>query len=564
MATSVGISRLRSPTGPAIALDTTTKGYVDALATQGSGVGKVRPTPVPAAIGVDANYAAFPGVAWYPDTAQLRMVWRQGTDHSTARDGVIKTSVSNDLGRTWATATTALSDGAAPDLRDPSISTSTDLTTTYLTYFKGSVSLAAAGCFLRTSTDRGASWGSEVRIDPTQPYAAITAPVRQLADGSLAAVYYGKSGADTFDSCWYATSATGASWSVTRVANGQTASTNYQEPWLVISGSTFLIFYRHGSSSIGVLKSTNSGSSWTSPAASISSATGRPSAAWMTSGTIALQYRRTTDGACCLRTSKTGLVNTWNPETIMFTGAQALTMDYCCPVEISPGSAYCPSGKELSSSSAKVYSIYLTEGAGTSPLGDSVPGGNASVASDIDFIAFADIFHYPNGSLPAPWTTGAGTVTVTEGNLVSGAADNSPDYALVTTTLADAWIEADLMWSGSQAGFGIIFHWVDSSNFLYYTAETGGTALRLYKVVAGTPTVLAGPATDALNASVWHRLAVSARSNRIQCFANGVNVLSYTLTGGEQTSFGTSLVHGVKLNPASGGQHSCRRFLIRS
>lgn len=564
MATGVGISRLRSPTGPVSTLDTATRKYVDALTTQGSGVGKVRPTPVPASIAVDSAYSAFPGAVWYPDTSQLRIVWRQGTDHSTARDGVIKTSVSTDLGRTWATATTALSDGAAPDLRDPSISATTDLATTFLTYFKGSSGLAAAGCFLRTSSDRGVTWGSEVRIDPTQPYAAITAPVVQLADGSLAAVYYGKSGADTFDSCWYATSATGASWSVTRVANGQTATTNYQEPWLVISGSTFLIFYRHGASNIGVLKSTNSGSSWTSPAITIGGATGRPSAVWMSSGTIALQYRRTTDGACCLRTSKTGLVSAWFPETVMFTGAQALTMDYCAPVEVAYGSVYCPSGKEISGSSAKIYSIYLTEGAGITPLGDSIPGGNGAVANDFDFIAFADIFHYQNGTLPAPWITGAGTVVIAEGNLVSGAADNSPDYALVASGVADAWIEADLMWSGSQAGFGIVLHWVDASNFLYYTAETSGTAIRLYKVVAGTPTAVAGPATDALNASVWHRLAISARSNRIQCFANGANTLSYTLTGPEQTTFGASQIHGVKLNPASGGQHSCRKFLIRS
>lgn len=566
MSARTTLSRLRVAAGAAGTTDVAPKAYADRLVTQAAGVGKVRPTPQPMGIGVDASYSAFPGVVYFPDTGQMRMVWRQGTDHVTARDGVIRTSVSSDLGRTWGTASTTLSDGTAPDLRDPSISVTTDLVTTILTYFKGSSGNSMQGAFVRLSTDRGATWGSETRID-TQTAAAISAPVVHLANGTLLATYYGKASGDTFDSCWIATSTNGGtSWNTpVRVANGQTASTNYQEPWAVAAGATVRIFYRHGSTSIGMLESTNSGGSWTSPTAVISSATGRPSAAWMSSGTIVLQYRRTSDAACCLRTSKTGAVNTWFPETLMFTGTTSLAMLYCAPVEVAYGSVYCPSAKELSGSSARISSIYLTEGAGTSPLGNSIPNGYGAIANDIDLIAFADNFHYVNGTVPSPWSTGGGAITISEGRLASGNADNTPDYAIVNTGVADCYIEADLWWQGAQAGFGIILRWVDSSNFMYFTVETGGTALRLYKVVSGTTTSVAGPATEALVASAWHRFALSARSGRVVCYTNdGAVAFGYTLDGGESALFNASTTHGVKLNPAVSGQHYCRRFLVRS
>lgn len=565
MGSASGISRLLG-LGAITAGEVPTKGYLDDLSAWASGMGKVRATRAPVPLAVDANYAAFPGAVWFPDTGQIRLVWRQGTDHYLARDGVIKTATSDDLGRTWSLATTTVADPAAPDLRDPSISTSPTLTTTYLTYFKGSAANSAAGSFFRLSGDRGITWGAEVRIDANMPYSAICAPVVTLASGALAAVFYGKAntGTETYDSCWFTTSANGGTtWTApVRVCNGQAASTHYQEPWLIVNGTTLTVYYRHGSGNIGMIRSTNSGSSWTAPAVTIANATGRPSAVRMTSGTVALQYRRATDAAACLRTSRDG--STWYPEAVLFTGTTSLAMAYCAPIEIVPGLVYCPSAKEISASSAKLYSIYLTEGAGATPLGDSVPGGYESIADDIDFIAFADIFHYPNNSVPGPWYAGAGSIAVSEGKLVAAVQDNNPDYGLVAVGTPDVWIEADLMWSGAQAGFGVILRWVNSSNFLYYTTETGGTVMRLYKVVAGVTSVLAGPFTDGLAPDVWHRLTVSARGGRISCSANGVLSFAHTLTTPDYTTFGTSGIHGVKLNPAAGGQHYCRRFLVRS
>ncbi|MGW9307747.1 hypothetical protein ACWGPQ_07025 [Saccharomonospora azurea] len=93
------------------------------------------------------GHLAFPSVARLDD-GRLLLVWRRGSDHYLARDGVIEAAVSDDLGVTWARIG-GLADSV--DLRDPCVANIGG--TVWLTYFKGRRESPADGAFVRRSDD---------------------------------------------------------------------------------------------------------------------------------------------------------------------------------------------------------------------------------------------------------------------------------------------------------------------------------------------------------------------------------------------------------------------------
>ncbi|MFL6126325.1 exo-alpha-sialidase [Actinophytocola sp.] len=513
-------------------------------------------------VGVDGAYAAFPSVCRFA-SGQLRLVWRQGSDHVNARDGRVYTATSTDNGRTWSAATVAVTDAAGIDLRDPCVSTAGG--TTWLTYFKGTSALAAAGCFLRISTDDGVTWGSEVRIDG-QPYAAISAPVIQVGT-NLLATFYGRASGDTFDSSWLATSTDGgATWTSARVANGQADGRHYQEPWLVARSTEVWMFFRYGNQvAIGASVSTNSGSSWSAPTQLFDDATGRPAAAWLSTGTMAVVARRISDKQAVVRSRNAGAAQTaWLPPrpTMVQPASGPVGMTYAHPLEI-PGGVICPLGIETSTSVSRIHIGWLADDGGVSLLGDLIPDDRTAVATDVDQLLFAEGFSQANGVLRAPWVVGAGGVQASNGCAVSTAVDNVPDLAWVDLATADADVEADFWYTG-QAGFGIIGRVVSANTYLLLTVETGGTALRIYKVVSGTATQLAVVTGTTMRDSAWGRLRMFLRGNTIQGYLNGWPLVGYELSGTDATTFAGQARHGIKLNPAGTGVHRCRRFVAKS
>lgn len=296
-------------------------------------------------IGVDSAYAAFPSVCRFP-SGQLRLVWRQGSDHVDARDGEIHTATSLDDGLTWSPAGVALKDTV--DLRDPCISSAGG--TTWLTYFKGTSTLPAAGCFLRTSTDDGVTWSDETRID-SQPYAAMSAPVIRVGSTLLAA-YYARNPGDTRDSCWLATSEDdGTTWTRRMVARGDRR--DYQEPWLVARGSEVWMFLRFGHySAIGACVSADRGTTWSKPRRLFANTTARPAAVWLSTGTMAVIARRVSDGQPVIRTSEQGLRR---PLVVMPQPKSGpIGMLYAHPLEI-PGGVICAVGIESGSTAARIH-----------------------------------------------------------------------------------------------------------------------------------------------------------------------------------------------------------------
>ena len=510
-------------------------------------------------LGVDAAYSAFPSVCRFA-SGQLRLVWRQGTDHVNARDGDIYTATSVNDGRTWTTATVPFTD--PDDLRDPCVSTAGG--TTWLTYFKGTASLAAAGCFVRTSTDDGVTWSGETRVD-NHPYAAMCAPVIQVG-AALFTAFYGKSSvSDTFDSCWLATSTNGgATWTRTIVANGPAAGRHYQEPWLIARGAEVWMLFRYGTySAIGASVSTNSGATWSAPTQLFEDTTGRPAAAWLSTGTMAVVARQISTKQAIIRSRDAGTPTTaWLPPrpTMVQPASGPLGMMYAHPLEI-PGGVICPVGIETSGTVSRIHIGWLADDGGVSPLGDLIPDDRTAVASGADQLLFTEGFTQADGVLRAPWSVNAAGVQTRDGTAVSGAADNVPDLAWVDLATGDVELEGEFSFTG-QAGFGLIARQVSANTYLLLTVETGGTALRLYKVISGTATQLAALGVN-VNQSSWTKLRMVVRGNVVQCFTNGWPSFGHELTGTDATTFAGQPRHGIKLN-ASGGVQRCRRFVARS
>jgi BNR repeat-like domain len=521
----------------------------------------VRPTPPLglAPVGVDAQYSAFPGACQHPD-GTVRLVWRQGSNHATAYDGAICTATSADQGLTWSNSTVAVAGTpGSVDLRDPSISLSADGATSYLTYFKATPASTGAGCFVRASTDGGVSWGAETRIDSGLATACITAPLVGVG-GGLIAVFYGKASGDAHDSCWASTSTDGGStWSApNRLANGVTAGFDYQEPRLVAAGVNLRVFFRHGNSNaIGSVSSPDGGTTYTAPVIAFGNASGRPSAAWLGSGTLVVSYRSTTTGAAYVRASHDGGA-TWLPAAQQTTTVPGtLGMTYSNPLPLASGAVFCPVANELSTTSSKLYTGYLVDGPGRTPLGDEFLGEWAAAAAAQDQILYADRFSYPDGVLPAPWAVATGGLSVSGGMVVSTTTDNVPDVGVLATGNQDVVVEADLMWTG-QAGVAVLARWSGPGDYLKFTVESGGTAARLYANRAGTLTTLVNASFTSI-AGTWLRMKLMVRQNLCYLFINDYTVAAVSLpsaTGSDR--------HGFSLNAQPGGMHYCRRFVVRS
>lgn len=323
-------------------------GLAGALAFGGGGVAAAATPPglrhPLAVVWSRLNHSAFPSVTHLAN-GSLLLVYRQGSNHYVARDGYVRAKRSTDLGTTWSAPVTVLPPTAGIDYRDPSISTSTDGSKLYLTYFKATTSISAAGSFFRSSANGGATWSREIRIDPTFPSSAITAPAVELADGSLVTVHYSKSAGESRDSVWLSRSRdNGLTWTTTRLINGQSADRDYQEPYLVRQGTGLFLTFRWGhNDSIGSMVSSDSGATWSIPAADFPGS-GRPSSVWLADGTIVV-YVRDSVGRFDIRvTHDRGA--TWGPARLVQSPPPGGSSTYASFVEVSPGRVFTAMGAE--------------------------------------------------------------------------------------------------------------------------------------------------------------------------------------------------------------------------
>lgn len=526
------------------------------------GAGTVRATRPVRIFGLDSNHAAFPSVCARLDGVVI-LVYRQGTDHSVTRDGVIKSSFSSDHGRSWTTPTTAVTGAAGQDLRDPCVSLSRDGTKVYLSYFKGTVALAAAGVFFRVSTDGGVTWGGEIRVD-SLPYAASSAPIIELNNGTLVCPFYGRSGVEVWDSVWISKSTNGGTtWPTqTRIINGTTATDHRQEPYIALLGTTAVMGYRHGTAaSIGISVSTDNTVNWSAGAAKFAG-TGRPNLFFTNDLTLSCLYRSTGNENGVVRSSKDS-GSTWTPERLVDMAPTAVGwMTYSGTDRISRGINLCALSQESSSTVSRVFLTCFGEAGGNSPFG-TIPTDAEAAAANLDNLIFGTSFEQTDGQLPSPWTIAAGAISVVNGAVQSAVADATADFVRVYSGVNDMEVEADISnVGGFDSGSAVIARMINATSYLMFTAETNGVNFRLYKVVSGTPTQLATVAGQ-LAFGAYHTYKIVARGQEIRCFINGASMLYHLLSGGDQTTFATGFYGGIKLNSQGTTVHKCRRFTIR-
>lgn len=532
------------------------------------GFGMVRPIKPVRAFGQDSAHAAFPSVVQL-NNGSLVMVYRQGTDHSASRDGVIKITTSTDQGRTWSAPTTALTGSpAGTDLRDPCVSLSRSGTKIYLTYFKGTSVLAAAGVFFRVSTDSGATWGTEVRVD-NLPYAASSAPAIELDTGTIVVPYYGRLGAESWDSCWTNKSTDAGisfpSGNQVRIMNGTTATLHFQEPYVALKGQTAVMAFRYGqSASIGISSSTDNTVNW-SAGASKFLGSGRPTVFWVTNESLVCVYRAT-NGDAVYRTSKDIGAN-WYPERLLDQKpSSAGWMTYAGADLLSGGAWFCVLSQETSSTLSRVFFTYMGEGGTNTPFG-VIPTDAVAGAANLDTFFYSTNFEQNDGAaLPSPWTIAAGAITVTNGEVASASADNVPDFIRVFVNANDMVVEADIYNGGVapvQTGSAIVFRMINANSYLMFTPETVGANMRIYKVVSGTATAL-NTTAGALQPNTYNTYRVHVRDHGIWCFINDRLVCEVALSDPDYSTFSSGLYAGIKLNSQGTTTHKCRRFLVRS
>jgi len=313
------------------------------------------------------RYSGFPTTTRCPD-GRLLMVWREATDHTITRDGVIMGAYSSDNGVTWGAKIAVLGDGGVTDYRDPGISALADGRMA-LTYYTGTIAQNHMGALVRFSSDNGATWGVAVRIDPNLFYAASSAPLVQLADGTLIATWYGET---TGDSSAFVSRSTdgGATWGARiKIADGPAASVQYVEPWTVLGlDGTLYTFIRTAMTSISMVKSTDGGLTWTAPAIAFAG-NGRPSAVITRNGTIMVAPRTVDNYHGMILTSIDNGV-TWSAaQTIQITSARVGGWLYAGPFEVAPNVVWVPSCVELSSTSTVLRGFYFLTSTGVSPAG---------------------------------------------------------------------------------------------------------------------------------------------------------------------------------------------------
>lgn len=518
------------------------------------------------------GHSAFPSVVVRRDGV-LVMVWRQGTDHVDSRDGVIKKATSSDGGRTWSAATTAINSVVGTDLRDPCISISRDGLALYMTYFKGTTSLAAAGVYFSKSTDGGTTWSTEVRVE-AQPYSASSGPCVELDNGTLVVPWYGRAGAETLDSVWTSKSTNGGtSWVETRILNGQTLGVNLQEPWISMNGQNGVMAYRYNTNaSIGVSTTSDNTANWSGAVAKFAGS-GRPTIWYANGDTIACVYRQIPTDSAAMRISRDNGANwyqekwlekKWSPNT-------SLGMTYAGVDKLSNGSTILVMGQENTSTSSRIVWTFLGEAGADTPFG-AIPTEELALATDADTLVYGTNFDQPDGAFTYPWFTGAGGLTVINGELTSSAADNVADFAVVFSDGTDMYIEADIKHVGTQSGAGILFRYVSSTTYMLFTLETGHTTWRLYKFISGVATQIATNVvhSEALPTGVYLRFWVEARGTLIRAGAGKHEYFNFQHTASEAggNSYSTFSTNGkwggVKLNAQATGssQNYCRRFMM--
>lgn len=549
----------------ALEADVVTRATVEAAASTATGVSRhalaLQVAPTSTTI-FDDRYEAFPSLVRLPD-GRLFCTWRSATDHLVF-DGVIKGCWSSDMGRTWTTPVTLLDD--AQDLRDPSVTLLAD-GTLIMSLFKHD-GVKPQGMYVSTSDDDGETWSAlTLTVQHFTDWNAVSAPIVELADGTLVLAFYGRNNSATYESSATLRSTDGgATWAFGgTMADGATLGASAQEPQigLLADGTTLLGLIRGSNGQMYRTASTDGGLTWAATTNPYGSATARPTFVQTATGAIITVYRWSTNSnrAAARLSTDNGVSWTTNPVPIT---PEPGDMQYVGMVEVAPGViAVAISEEGTAGTDATITFRYLLNGYGQTPLGDSTGSAasralGAGAVTVFDDFKRADASNIESGGLSLSghlWDNIRGVVKLLNGFAYWGS--GLPAVAVVECRLADGEVTADLAFPSAASNVGLVLRAVDASNYLWVQFNTTGADLTLNKRDTAVDTVLATAAGVNARRDQWHPVRVSMRSDRIKVFLDGEKVIDYTLTAGELTKYGSATDHGLYLAVSSG---RCRRW----
>jgi len=515
-------------------------------------------------LGTDAQHSAFPAILYKQD-GSLMCTYRQGSDHITARDGVLKVVRSTDMGRTWTAPVTLLSLPGI-DLRDSGLSESRDGTKVWLTYCKTTAIAPFNGAYFRTSTDGGVTFGTEIRIDNGVTAACVSSIV-ECDNGDLIMPWYGTTGAEGFRSVWIARSVNGGtSWTSTRLVNGATAGRHYEEPCIAKKGSTLGMTFRWGAiDSIGFTSSVDDGANWAGGTSEFLG-TGKPNCFWVNEDTLAVIYRQRFDSSAVIRYTR-NLGTSWHGEKQIERklGTNGW-MSYSDVAMVQQGIGILALGQETSTTLSRIFFSAVGEAGAVTPFG-ILPEEDIATAQNIDGVIFATNFDQPDGALASPWAVTVGAVNVSNG-LAIPQTSGTQHIARIFAATVEYEIEAEMLWSGAGAtGYGgIIFAMTDGASYWAFLRDVSAAVevLRIYQWSGGVPTMKA-TINNSYEPSTYHKMRVVKKHGTVRCYYNDASVLGYKMSGPELTSTSAGLYAGITMQYSAGDstQTWCRRFTIR-
>jgi hypothetical protein len=211
------------------------------------------------------------------------------------------------------------------------------------------------------SDDNAATWSAPITVNSSlTSYSYCSGSVTELPNGHLLLTVEGQNSGDTFSRMRVLKSTdNGLTWgSEVEIATG---TRNYYEGQLcVLFDGRVMVLLRTGVTSGDVYSSfsADSGATWSTPAVAFSGC-GQPNVIQLSTGTLLAITRKATSFDIVAFTSINNGA-TWGPEISI----AAITMEYGCPVELFDERVLVLYGREVSSSNADLYTVYLTESKG--------------------------------------------------------------------------------------------------------------------------------------------------------------------------------------------------------
>lgn len=239
-----------------------------------------------------SGYKSFPGMAYR--SGRLHLVYRHGTDHFNAADGIIKYRHSDDLGATWSAATTLVSTGGR-DLRDPSITclASGRLVVGYDdTLHTGPVYSTIKVIY---SDDGGSTWSSAYTVPSTgMAYeCAGTSQMVELEDGTLILPAFGQQAiTDPYFTVLFKSTDGGETFG-TQTTIAQHVTDSRAEPQVRLMPSGQLVCFSHAAVDGPVIyrqTSGDDGATWSAPEAVLAGG-GRTDWVWFAPRGLAMWLR---------------------------------------------------------------------------------------------------------------------------------------------------------------------------------------------------------------------------------------------------------------------------------